>query len=125
MIWQAFLGLDHYGKSELQKRFLAMVEEEREKIAQDIEGEFHSLAKGCPHCGSEMEKGFLTAKVFLWSKDPHNSITVWPRFAPSRVLTRGVEILARGRDNITVLSAYRCEKCKLLLVNYEEARGLG
>jgi hypothetical protein len=72
-----------------------------------------------------MVKGFLTANIFLWSKEPHDSITVWPRIAPSHVLTKGVEILVRGIDNITVLSAYRCEKCKLLLVNYEEARGLG
>jgi phage FluMu protein Com len=102
-----------------------MTEEDRKKIAEDLDRELAALANKCPKCGSDMEKGFLTAQVFLWSREPHNSITVWPRFVPSHVLTQGVEMLARGADNITVLSAYRCEKCKLLLANYEEARGKG
>jgi hypothetical protein len=94
--------------------------EDENKIAEDLEREMNSLAKKCPDCHREMEKGFLTAQLFLWSKEPHSSITVWPRFAPSRVLTKGIEILAREENNITVLPAYRCKKCKLVLLNYGE-----
>jgi hypothetical protein len=93
--------------------------EDENKIAEDLDRELNSLAKKCPDCHSEMEKGFLTARMFFWSKEPHNIIAIWPRFT-SHVLTKGVETLARGENNITILAAYRCTKCKLVLFNYGE-----
>jgi hypothetical protein len=93
--------------------------EDEDKLAEDLEREVSSIAKKCPDCHSEMEKGFLTARMFLWSKEPHSIITLWPRFDP-HVLTKGVEILASGENNITILTAYRCKKCKLVLFNYGE-----
>jgi hypothetical protein len=95
-------------------------ERERARISEDLERTVRSLARKCPECRSEMEKGFLTAPLFLWSKEPRNMVTIWPHFDPSHVITKGVQILARGGNNITILSAYRCEKCKLVLVHYTE-----
>ena len=94
-------------------------EEERKKIAEELDRELNSLAIKCPQCSSEMEKGFVTAGFYVWSKEPHSIIVIWPRFT-SHLMTKGVEILARGENNITILPAYRCKKCKLVLFNYGE-----
>ena len=62
-----------------------------------------------------MEKGFLTARLIFWSKEPQRVFNVW-----GHVFTKGAEILGKESLTSTILSAYRCTKCKLVLADYGE-----
>ena len=63
----------------------------------------------CPECGSEMEKGVLSANGYIvWSEKP-----LWTVFS-------GEELPTKGIPKPRHMDGFRCPACRLVIAHYLE-----
>lgn len=67
----------------------------------------------CPYCNGEMQKGYIQCRDGVnWTEKKQ-----W--VASLSALGKGSTSLANGAaDNNSVVYAYKCEKCKKIIIDY-------
>jgi hypothetical protein len=66
----------------------------------------------CPHCGGEVENGFLITLRPLWWDTKKHTLTA-----------AGAEQVTDFTFIVRNIETYRCEKCKFIMFEYRENEG--